>query len=203
MRWSPPRNFVDIHPSDLRLARGQYPRSSGWSGQSNPSVWQQRRLINLVQPSFYLRSRADSCSTPTGFEWTRRHLRATSPSGSNHPCTSSSTTKPVAQTAELRSTGHADHLRLQPPEHMETLGLTDVRRRRQAISTLPKANTSNTPPIRTSSSAHATMDAPIAARAVDPAARAAVPPSRGTAQQAAHSAPTPTAAFQGLISVFP
>lgn len=50
------------------------------------------------------------------------------------------------------------------------------------------------------SSAHASNAEPDAASVVAPTVRAAVPPSSGTTQQAAQAAPTPKAAFQGLMS---
>jgi hypothetical protein len=95
-----------------------------------------------------------------------------------------------------------DHLALQAPEHAETCLLPSARwRRRHANNPLIKAKMIRTAPIRANSSAHAASDAPKAATAVDPARKAVVPPNKGMAQQAAQAAPTPTAAFQGLISI--
>lgn len=65
-----------------------------------------------------------------------------------------------------------------------------------ARTSRPVANGAN-------SSAHASSAELAAARAAVPAVSAATPPTRGIAQQAAHAAPMPRTAFQGLIRPSP
>lgn len=65
-----------------------------------------------------------------------------------------------------------------------------------ARTSRPVANGAN-------SSAHASNAEPAAARAAVPPVSAATPPMRGIAQQAAHAAPMPRTAFQGLIRPSP
>lgn len=90
---------------------------------------------------------------------------------------------------------------LQPPAHPVTgLGAACRLPCHQTTPPPTAARHSKTAASTMNSSAQASKAETAAATPAEPAAHAAAPPNGGAAQQTAQAAPTPTAAFQGLMA---